>query len=139
MDLVLFLSMHDASRGPMAAALFNATADPDRVQARSAGFRPAAHFDHQVVAAMADAGVPMQNQLPRRLTYELLCQASLIVHITSDTPAQVSDREVFWTVPLIRPPTAEGIHAVRRHLQQRIGKLIADRAWGLHSPYANHG
>src|SRR5438105_1578931 len=103
MESVLFVSMHDASRGPMAAALFNLMADPSLAIARSAGFRPGATLDPLVVSSMASAGLPLPDHAPEHLTYDLLKNATLVVHVGNGGTPRAADNELVWDVPLIRP------------------------------------
>jgi protein-tyrosine-phosphatase len=140
MDSVLFISMHDTSRGPMAVAIFNAMVDPSRASARSAGFRPGAILDPQVLSAMEAVGTPLTpDYSPQLLTYELLRDTTLAIHIGNGAPVRITDNELFWDAPLIRPATREGVELVRRDLEKRIGRLIADRAWRQNLPGASRG
>ena len=50
--MVLFACVHNAGRSQMAAAFFNAIADPARARALSAGTQPAQHVHPEVVAVM---------------------------------------------------------------------------------------
>src|SRR5262249_56830873 len=49
MTTVVFACIHNAGRSQMAAAFFNALADPTKAQAVSAGTRPAAHGDPEAL------------------------------------------------------------------------------------------
>ncbi len=56
MKTVIFACVHNAGRSQMAAAFFNAMADPQKAQAVSAGTRPGERVHPEVVAAMREAG-----------------------------------------------------------------------------------
>lgn len=64
MTTVLFACVHNAGRSQMAAALFNARADPARARAISAGTRPTDRVHPEVVAAMVDDGVDSPRLSP---------------------------------------------------------------------------
>src|SRR5213079_2253857 len=51
---VIFACIHNAGRSQMAAAFFNALADPKKVRAASAGTEPADHVHPEVVAVMRE-------------------------------------------------------------------------------------
>src|SRR2546425_2085584 len=76
---VLFACTHNAGRSQMAAAFFNALADPMKARAISAGTEPAEAVHPEVVDAMREAGVDLTAAQPRRLTPALASQAALLV------------------------------------------------------------
>ena len=57
MVIVLFACVRNAGRSQMAAAFFNAVADPSRARAVSAGTEPADRPDPLVVEAMGEMGL----------------------------------------------------------------------------------
>jgi protein-tyrosine-phosphatase len=126
MDIVLFTSMHDGSRGPMAAALFNAMAHPERALGRSAGYLPSRTMNPLVRRTMSEAKIPLGKRVPHMVTRDQIDQASLVIHIGNGVPMDASWGEIIWDVPLIRPATEEMVHLVRRDLEKRIGRIIAE-------------
>lgn len=79
MALVVFACVHNAGRSQMAAAFFNAAADPNKAQALSAGTQPAERIHPEVLKAMLDAGLDLRRAQPQRLTADLARRASLLV------------------------------------------------------------
>ncbi|MGH9140799.1 MAG: low molecular weight phosphatase family protein, partial [Vicinamibacterales bacterium] len=79
MITVLFACVHNAGRSQMAAALFNALADPARARALSAGTRPADRVNPVVVEVMREAGIELPPQSPRLLTPDLAGQADWLI------------------------------------------------------------
>jgi glycerophosphoryl diester phosphodiesterase len=63
----------------MAAAFFNALADPSKARAVSAGTQPADRVNPVVVEAMREAGIDVSAATPQRLTPTVAEQASLLV------------------------------------------------------------
>ena len=57
MKTVIFACVHNAGRSQMAAAFFNALADPALARAISAGTHPAGRVHPEVVEVMRDAGI----------------------------------------------------------------------------------
>jgi arsenate reductase len=76
---VVFACAHNAGRSQMAAAFFNALADPAKARAVSAGTQPADHVHPEVVDAMREARLDVAHVRPRRLTADIVAGAALLV------------------------------------------------------------
>ena len=63
---VVFACVHNAGRSQMAAAFFNALADPRRARAVSAGTEPAGRVHPEVVTVMKEAGLDVSGAKPSR-------------------------------------------------------------------------
>ena len=63
----------------MAAALFNALADPAKARALSAGTRPGSVVHPEVVTVMREIGLDLAHGQPRHLTPELASTAQLMI------------------------------------------------------------
>ncbi len=63
----------------MAAAFFNARADPAKARGVSAGTDPAERIHAEVVGAMLEAGLDLSQARPQKLTLELASDADLLV------------------------------------------------------------
>lgn len=79
MKTVIFACVHNAGRSQMAAAYFNALADPAQAHALSAGTNPGPHVHPEVMTAMAEVGIDLSGARPQKLTEELARGASLLV------------------------------------------------------------
>jgi len=79
MNTVIFACVHNAGRSQMAAALFNALADPARARAVSAGTNPGERVHPEVVQVMKDDGIDLSGARPQRLTAELASGAQMLV------------------------------------------------------------
>ena len=79
MKTVLFACVHNAGRSQMAAAWFNALADPSRARALSAGTNPADRVHPAVVEAMKEVGIDVAGARPQRLTDELAASADWLI------------------------------------------------------------
>ena len=76
---VVFACVHNAGRSQMAAALFNAAADPARAIAVSAGTAPGPRVHPVVVDAMRELGVDLAHVQPNLLTDDMARGAALLV------------------------------------------------------------
>ncbi len=79
MSKVVFACVHNAGRSQMAAAFFNAAADPTKAHAVSAGTQPAERVHPVVVSVMHERGIDLRQIRPRLLTPELVADATLLV------------------------------------------------------------
>ena len=132
MTTVLFACVHNAGRSQMAAALFEALADPARARALSAGTEPGERVHPEVVEVMRERGVDLSGNRPRRLTPELASEAQVLVTMgCGDACPFVPGAEVLdW--PLDDPrgrPIAE-VRNIREAIERRVRALVSERGWG---------
>jgi arsenate reductase len=80
-QVVLFACIHNAGRSQMAAALFNAVADPSKARAISAGTRPGFAVHQEVAAVMHEIDIDLTSATPQRLTGELAAGVDMLVSI----------------------------------------------------------
>jgi arsenate reductase len=128
---VIFACVHNAGRSQMAAAFLNALADPERVDAVSAGTRPGDRVHPEVVAAMREAGIDISHNRPRALTDELARGASLLVTMGcgDECPFVPGLEVVDWLLrdPKDRPATE--VREIRDEIRGRVLALIQARGW----------
>ena len=131
MTTVVFACVHNAGRSQIAAAFFNALADPAHAHAVSAGTQPAAHVHPIVVTAMLEAGFDLSAARPQRLTDELARTASLLVTLgCGEQCPYVPGLEVDdWPVMDPKDLGLDAVRGVRDDLRARVEALIARRGW----------
>jgi arsenate reductase len=132
MVTVVFACVHNAGRSQMAAAFFNALADPALARAESAGTEPAAGIHPIVVDVMNQAGLDLAGHKPRPLTEDLARRASLLVTMgCGDRCPYVPGLETAdW--PLDDPkdrPVADVVR-IRDEIRRRVAALVSERGWG---------
>ena len=91
MTTVLFACIHNAGRSQMAAAFFNARADPAKARAISTGTEPGDSVHPEVVDAMREVGMDLSATHPRRLTPELLVELATRLQLDTDEMATAID------------------------------------------------
>ena len=79
MKTIIFACVHNAGRSQMAAAWFNAMADPDRARAVSASTQPGQSVHPEVLEAMREVGIDLSDAKPRLLTDELASGADMLI------------------------------------------------------------
>ncbi|XVU30319.1 arsenate reductase ArsC [Actinoplanes sp. CA-054009] len=75
---VLFVCVHNAGRSQMAAGWLRHLAG-DRVEVRSAGSEPAGEINPVAVRAMAEAGIDITTEHPKRLEYATAEASDVII------------------------------------------------------------
>jgi arsenate reductase (thioredoxin) len=131
MARVIFACVHNAGRSQMAAAFFNALADPSRADAVSAGTQPGDRVHPIVVEAMREVGLDVSANRPQRLTDDLARTGSLLITMGcgDDCPYVPGLERDDWplTDPKGRP--LEEVGSIRDEIRSRVEALIASRGW----------
>ena len=131
MHTVIFACVHSAGRSQMAAAFFNALADPTRARAIAAGTQPAERVHPEVVETMREIGLDLSAATPTRLTAELAGAAQLLVTMGcgESCPIVPGLRREDWTVADPKGQSAERVRAIRDDVRGRVERLVAAEGW----------
>ncbi len=124
---VLFLCVHNAGRSQMALGWFNHLAGA-RALALSGGSEPAAAVNPAAVAAMAEVGIDITAEVPKRWTDDSLGTADVVVTMgCGDTcPFVPGKRYEDWE---LADPAGQGLDAVRPirdEIERRVRALLAE-------------
>ena len=128
MTTVLFACVHNAGRSQMAAAFFNALADPAKARAISAGTRPADRVQPVVIEAMREAGLDLSSQQPRCLTPALASGAQWLITMGcgDECPVVPGARRADWPVDDPTGQPLERVCAIRDAIRARVRALIEE-------------
>lgn len=131
MTTVLFACTHNAGRSQMAAAFFNALADPGRARAISAGTEPAEHAHPAVVSVMQEAGFDLTRAKPQRLTEDLARETQLLVTMGCGEacPFVPGVKREDWNLPDPKDQSLEQVRSIRDLVRRRVEELIAAHGW----------
>ena len=131
MDRVIFACVHNAGRSQMAAAWFNALADPAKAAAVSAGTQPGDRVHPVVVEAMGEAGIDVSASRPQRLTDELTRSASLLVTMGcgDECPFVPGLQTDDWPLADPKGRPIEEVRATRDDIRARVIDLLRARGW----------
>ena len=131
MTHILFACVHNAGRSQMAAAFFNALADPTRARALSAGTQPGARVHPEVVDVMREVGIDLAGATPMLLTDEVASRAHLLVTMGCGEacPVVAGLRRADWPIddPKGQPP--ETVRAIRDAIRARMMRLLRTEGW----------
>jgi len=122
---VLFLCIHNAGRSQMALGWFNHLAK-GRAIAWSGGSEPASEINPAAVQAMAEVGIDITREYPKRWTDEVLRSADVVVTMgCGDTcPYVPSKRYEDW--PLDDPAGlgVDHVRPIRDDIRARVKTLL---------------
>jgi arsenate reductase (thioredoxin) len=131
MKHVIFACVHNAGRSQMAAAFFNALADPASADGVSAGTDPAAQIHPEVLVAMREVGIDLSHVTPRKLTDELVACGSLLVTMGcgESCPLVPGLERADWPLEDPKGKAAEAVRAIRDEIRGRVERLVHERGW----------
>ena len=138
MKRVIFACVHNAGRSQMAAAFFNALADPTRAVAVSAGTQPADRVHPEVVEVMREAGLDLGAQRPQKLTDQLARDASLLVTMGCGDacPYVPGLQRDDWPLEDPKGQPLDRVRQIRDDVQDRVRRLVDARGWRAQRPVA---
>jgi arsenate reductase (thioredoxin) len=128
---ILFACVHNAGRSQMAAALFNAVADPEKAQALSAGTSPGTSVHPEVLETMREIGIDLSQARPRLLTDDLARTASMLVTMGcgDQCPFVPGLERDDWALPDPKGRPVEEVRAIREDIRARVAALVESRGW----------
>jgi arsenate reductase len=131
MKNVLFACIHNAGRSQMAAAWFNALANPERARGISAGTDPGTRVHPEVLEAMREVGIDLSSATPRFLSTELAESAALLITMGCGEACPVVPglRRLDW--PLEDPKGKElaRVRQIRDDVRDRVRQLLVAEGW----------
>ncbi len=117
----------------MAAAFFNALADPECARAVSAGTHPAERIHGEVLEVMGEAGIDLSGGTPRSMATAVVEGVDILVTMGCGVacPTLPGAELLEWSFD---DPSGESVAAVRRirdRIRDRVLCLLEERNWGV--------
>ena len=124
---VLFVCTHNAGRSQMAAALLGHEA-AGRIRVTSAGSQPARELNPAVVAAMAELGLDISREFPKRLTTDQVHTADVVITMGCGDacPVYPGKRYLDWDLPDPAGLTLDQVRPIRDEIARRVRGLITE-------------
>lgn len=131
MNTVLFACVHNAGRSQMAAAWFNALADPSRARAISAGTDPGPRVHPEVITAMREVGVELAGTPTTKLTPEVAQSAQWLVTMGcgDECPYVPGARRDDWPLEDPKGRPIDRVREIRDEIRARVQALIDREGW----------
>lgn len=132
MNTVIFACVHNAGRSQMAAAFFNALANPTKARGVSAGTQPGERVHPEVLAAMKELDIDLSSAKPQKLTDELAQGAQMLITMGCGDACPVVPglRRDDWPLEDPKGKPVERVREIRDDVRQRIHGLLQREGWG---------
>jgi len=129
---VVFACVANAGRSQMAAAFFNALANPARARAISAGTRPERTVHPEVVAAMGEKGIDLSAATPQYLSTDVAKDSHILITMGcgDECPLIPGVERDDWPLEDPKGKPAETVARIRDEIQKRVSELVVERKWG---------
>ena len=123
---VLFLCVHNAGRSQMAAGWLRHLAG-DRVEVYSGGSEPASEINPAAIAAMAEVGIDIRNEFPKRWTDEVVRAADVVVTMGCGDacPFYPGKRYEDWQLDDPAGLEVAEVRVIRDDVRRRVEDLMA--------------
>jgi len=123
--VVLFVCVHNAGRSQMAAALLERAAG-DRVRVRSAGTAPADEIHPEVIEAMREIGVELEEVRPRKLENDAVRAADVVVTMGCGDACPVYSGTSYedWELEDPAGRSLEDVRRIRDEIDRRVRELV---------------
>jgi protein-tyrosine-phosphatase len=123
---VLFLCTHNAGRSQMAMGFFKHLA-ADRATVYSGGSEPADEVNPAAIAAMAEKGIDIATEQPKRWTTDMLQAVDVVVTMGcgDSCPILPGRRYEEWALPDPAGQTIDAVRPIRDEIEERVHQLVA--------------
>lgn len=123
---VLFVCVHNAGRSQMAAGLLERRAE-GRVRVLSAGSEPADQLNPAVVEAMAEIGIDISAERPKRLENEMVRESDVVITMGCGDACPIfpGKRYEDWELEDPADKDLETIRRIRDEIASLVDELVA--------------
>jgi arsenate reductase len=124
---VLFVCVHNAGRSQMAAALLAQNAR-GAVEVRSAGSAPAESINPAVREAMAEIGLDLSREIPKKLTTDAVEAADVVITMGCGDACPVfpGKRYLDWQLEDPAGKGVEDVRPIRDEIDRRVRELLTE-------------
>ena len=130
---VLFLCTHNAGRSQMAMGFFKHLAG-DRAGVFSGGSEPAPEVNPAAIAAMAEKGIDIAAEQPKRWTMDMLEAVDVVITMGcgDSCPVLPGRRYQEWIIPDPAGQPLDALRPIRDQIEKRVRTLLSQlgvRPW----------
>jgi arsenate reductase len=124
---VLFVCIHNAGRSQMSAGFARALGG-DRIDVRSAGSDPGERVSPAAVEAMAEVGIDISNQVPKKLTVEAVETSDFVITMGCGDACPVFPRIAYrdWELPDPAGQSLDAVRPIRDDSRLRVEALVGE-------------
>jgi arsenate reductase (thioredoxin) len=124
---VLFVCVHNAGRSQMAAGLLERHA-AGRVRVRSAGSDPADRLNPAVLQAMAEIGIDISAERPKKLEDGMVRESDVVITMGCGDacPIYPGKRYEDWDLEDPSGRNLETVRGIRDQIETRVDALLSE-------------
>jgi len=124
---VLFVCIHNAGRSQMAAGYLTSLSG-GRVQVRSGGSEPGASINPVAVAAMAEEGIDISQEVPQQMTTEQVRESDVVITMGCGDVCPIFPGKRYEDWELADPAglPLEQVRPIRDDIRGRVERLVAE-------------
>lgn len=124
---VIFACVHNAGRSQMAAAWFNALANPELAQGLSAGTEPADRPHPEVVTALAEVDIDISAVKPQFLDQAMAESADWLITMGcgEQCPVVPGLKREDWPIEDPKGRSVERVREIRDDLRARVDAFVS--------------
>ena len=124
---VLFVCVHNAGRSQMAAGFLTALSD-GRIDVLSAGSEPKDQINPVAIAAMAEEGIDIANNVPKILTTQAVKDSDVVITMGCGDACPIfpGKRYEDWQLDDPAGQGIESVRPIRDEIKARIEALLAE-------------
>jgi arsenate reductase (thioredoxin) len=128
---VVFACVANAGRSQMAAAFFNAVADPTRARAISAGTQPGTAVHPEVLTVMEEVGMNLSEAKPQYLSTDVTKDAHIVITMGcgDEWPLIPGVERDDWPLDDPKGQPVEAVRRIRDEIRKKVVELIEERKW----------
>jgi protein-tyrosine-phosphatase len=125
--IVLFLCVHNAGRSQMALGFLHHLAG-DAVIGWSGGSEPGTAINPVAIQAMAERGIDLTGEYPKRWTDEVVCAADVVVTMGCGDACPIfpGKRYQDWIIDDPAGQRLEQVRRIRDEIERRVRQLLAE-------------
>jgi arsenate reductase len=115
----------------MAAAFFNALADPTLARGVSAGTEPGPRVHPEVVAAMNEVGIDLSDVKPQIITTQMATEAGYLVTMGCGAVCPIIPhlKRADWPLEDPKGKPIENVREIRDEIRTRVERLVENMGW----------
>ncbi|ODU02890.1 MAG: heat-shock protein HtpX [Pseudonocardia sp. SCN 72-51] len=124
---ILFVCVHNAGRSQMAAALLQHHAN-GAVSVRSAGSTPADEVNPAVREVMAEVGIDLSGEVPKKLTTDAVQASDVVITMGCGDACPVfpGKRYLDWDLTDPAGKSVAEVRPIRDDIDRRVRELLAE-------------
>ena len=122
---VLFLCTHNAGRSQMAMGFFKHLAG-EQAHVYAGGSEPADEVNPAAIAAMAESGIDIATERPKRWTTAMLQAVDVVITMGcgDSCPIIPGRRYEEWVIPDPAGQPLDAVRPIRDEIKQRVERLL---------------